>query len=34
MLRDFIGAALLFVIIITVMYIAFGMGVGGYITTY
>ena len=34
MIRDFIGAALLFVIIITVMYIAFGMGVGGYITTY
>jgi|11_taG_2_1085331.scaffolds.fasta_scaffold12353_3 hypothetical protein len=34
MLRDFIGAALLFIIIITVMYIAFGMGVGGYVTTY
>jgi len=34
MIRDFIGAALLFIIIITVMYIAFGMGVGGYVTTY
>jgi hypothetical protein len=34
MIKDFIGAALLFIIIITVMYIAFGMGVGGYITTY
>ena len=34
MIRDFIGAALLFIIIITVMYIAFGSNVGGYITTY
>jgi len=34
MIRDFIGAALLFIIIITVMYIAFGLNVGGYITTY
>ena len=34
MLKDLIGAALLFIIVITVMYIAFGIGVGGYITTY
>jgi len=34
MIKDLIGAALLFIIVITVMYIAFGLSVGGYITTY
>ena len=34
MIKDLIGAALLFIIVITVMYIAFGLNVGGYITTY
>jgi len=34
MIKDLIGAALLFIIVIAVMYIAFGLSVGGYITTY